>query len=82
MKETRQKNPMKELAIHLAHAMDDQQRIYDEDLREHEIIEIRQYLSQINSEIIKKGFDVQTMLYLADQYKTLSWADYREWVYN
>lgn len=78
----RKKNPMKELAIHLAHAMDDQQRIYNEDLREHEIKEIRQYLSEINNKIIRNGYDVETMLHLADQYKTLKWAEYREWVYN
>lgn len=80
--EERKKNPMKQLAMQLAHAIDDQKRIMEEDLREHQIQEIRAYHSQVIDEIWKKGYDIQTMLSLADEYKTLSWDDYIEWVFN
>lgn len=79
--EEREKNPMKELAIHLAHSMDDQKRLWDEPLREHEIEEIRACHSQITNEIWKKGYDIGTMLHLAEEYKTLTWELYRDWVY-
>jgi hypothetical protein len=79
--EERKKNPMKELAILLAHAMDIQERALDQDLREHEIQENRAYLTLVNNEIHKKGYDVQMMLHLAEQYKALTWAEWKEWVY-
>lgn len=79
--EERKKNPMKELAILLAHAMDDQKRVLDENLREHQVEEIRQFLTQVYNEIHKKGYDVQTMIDYSNQYKALTWAEWKEWVY-
>lgn len=80
--EERKKNPMKQLAMQLAHAIDDQKRIMEEDLQEHQIQEIRAYHTYVIDEIWKAGYDIQTMLFLADEYKTLSWDNYIEWVFS
>lgn len=78
----RQKNPMKELAVHLAHSMDDQRRMREEFLQPWKEEEIRQYGKQVSDEIVRKGYDVSTMLYYAEKYKTLTFLEYREWIYQ
>lgn len=81
MTDERKKNPVKELAMHLAHQMDDEKRIREEFLppwKEEEIRENGKYLRDV---MWKKGYDVHSILAYAEEYKTLSFSDYREWVY-
>ena len=77
----RQKNPIKQIAMHLAHQMDDEKRMWDENLPPWKEEEIRTYGKYLRDEIFHKGYDVQTVLYYAEQYKTLSWSEYKEWLY-
>jgi hypothetical protein len=79
--EERQKNPMKQLAMHLAHSMEDQKRIGVEFLPEWKREEIREYHKYISDEIFKNGYNIHTMLDLAEEYKTLSWKEYKDWMY-
>ena len=81
MEQERQKNPIKRLAMHLAHQMDDEKRIYDEDLHPWKEQEIRQAGKELRDEIYKSGYDINMLLHYAEQYKTLSWAEYHEWQY-
>jgi hypothetical protein len=78
--EERKKNPMKELAMQLAHSMDDQKRIWNDNLPEWKREEIRETHTYICNEICKKGYNVEMMLRLAEQYKTLKMTEYVEWV--
>jgi hypothetical protein len=79
--EERQKNPMKQLAMQLAHSMDDQIRIRNEDVAPWVREEIRETHYWISNEIIKRGYNISTMLALAEEYKTLKWGEYSEWMY-
>jgi hypothetical protein len=80
--EERKKNPIKELACHLAHQMDDEKRIHDEFLPPWKEEEIRQNGKFLRDEIWRKGYNIMKVLHYAEQYKTLSWAEYREWLYQ
>jgi len=61
--------------------MEDQRRAFEENLNEWQREEIREYHKHLSDEIIKHGYDIGTMLDLAEQYKTLKWNQYIEWVY-
>jgi hypothetical protein len=81
MTEERKKNPVKQLAMHLAHQMDREKTMHDELLPQWKLDEIRAEGKYLRDEMWKKGYDVHAVLAYAEEYKTLSWADYREWVY-
>lgn len=76
------KNPVKEMACHLAHQMD----------REKEINEIPGFCPRqaewiildgkvLTKEISKKGYNIFDLLAYADEYKTLGFKEYFEWIY-
>jgi hypothetical protein len=73
---------MKQLAMHLAHSMEDQKRVWEENLPEWKREEIREYHKYISNEIMQKGYNIEMLLYLAEQYKTLKWDEYIEWVHS
>jgi hypothetical protein len=77
--EERKKNPKKQLAMHLAHIMDEQKRIHE--MTEWDREGVREAHREITNEILKNGYDISTILYYAEEYKTLSIKDYYEWVY-
>lgn len=79
--EERKKNPMKQLAMYLAHQMDDEKRIYDENLHPRKEEEIREAGKELRDEIYKSGYNIGTLLHYADEYKNLNWADYHDWAY-
>lgn len=79
--EERKKNPIKQFAMHMAHQMDYERRMHEEFFPPYKIEEIRESGKYLRDEMWKKGYDVHTVLALAEEYKTLSIADYREWVY-
>ncbi len=79
MSEERKENPMKRIAINLAHQMDTERNIHKYNDWDKE--GIRQYGKEIRDEIWKKGYDVTTILHYAEEYKTLSMKDYMEWRY-
>lgn len=83
MEEKREKNILKEYAIQLAHQMDDEKRIHEEFLPPWKEEEIRAYGKYLRDDIFKKGLasQITTILHYAEEYKTLSWADYKDWVY-
>lgn len=82
MTETKQKNPKKELAVTLAHMLLDQERLYNEDLPPWREEEIREYCSEVRNMIWKSGYNFDELMFLAEEYKTLSFINYREWIYN
>lgn len=77
--EQRKENPIKKIAMHMAHLMDDQKRIYE--MTEWEREGVREALTELNNEILKKGYDIMTIMHYAEEYKTLSMKDYFEWKY-
>ena len=81
MEETRKENPLKRFAIQLAHQMDDEKKIREEFLPPWKEEEIRECGRYLRDEIFKKGYASQigTIIHYAEEYKTLSIADYREW---
>jgi hypothetical protein len=79
----REKNPLKEYAIHLAHQMDDEKRMRHEFMPEWKMDEIKICGRELRDEIFKKGYagQIETILHYAEEYKTLSWDKYTEWKY-
>ena len=82
MEKERVKNPVKQMAIHLAHQMDDERSMFDENLPPWKEEEIRECGRQLRTEIFQKGYDINELLFLAEEYKTLSWDDYYDWLYR
>lgn len=76
------KNPIKQLAVHLAHQMDDEKDIFEEFKTDWQIEEIRESGRQLRSEIFKKGYSIDLILAYIEEYKTLSLFEYREWIYR
>lgn len=70
----------KELAIELTFVLDEEQRIYEEDLQEHEEDQIREWGKHVRELIYKSGFDIQEIMFLSEQYKTLKVSEYFKWV--
>ena len=77
--EERKKNPIKQIAMHMAHLMDDQKRIHE--MTEWDREGVREALNELNNEILKKGYSISSIMFYAEEYKTLSVKDYYEWVY-
>jgi hypothetical protein len=75
-------NPIKRIAVALAHQMDDEKRLREEFLPPWKEEEIRICGRELRDEIWKKGFNIETVLYLSEQYKTLGFAEYKEWMYS
>jgi hypothetical protein len=80
MSEERKENPMKRTAINLVNMMDYQKNSYEMNDFERQLFK-EEYNEFIMNEVIKKGYDVQTLLMLGEEYKTLSIKDYMEWKY-
>lgn len=74
-KENRVENPIKRAAITLAHLMADEEREMNDWDRE----DNRKALVQLNNEIVQKGYDIGTVFHYAEEYKSLSMAEYMEW---
>lgn len=79
MKEQK-KNSMKQMAVELAHIMDDSQRY--EEMTDCQQEEHRATQREINSQILENGYNINTLLYLAQEYKTLSIEEYFQWIYK
>ena len=75
----RKPNPMKQLAMQLAHSMDDQERSHE--MTDWDRKGVRECHNQICNEILKQGFNIDTIMRYAKEYKTLSMKDYIEWRY-
>lgn len=73
-------NPMKYMAMHLAHAKSDQERLNEISLPEGQQSKIRAHLTDVIDEICKRNYDIQTILQLAEEYKKLSLEEWLEWV--
>ena len=80
--EERPKNPVKQLAVHFAHQMDSENRMYEENLAPWQVEEIKASGSELRNELWKKGYDVDLVLHYAEEYKTLSMLEYRNWIYE
>jgi hypothetical protein len=76
----KEKNPMKFYAMMLAHQMADEKRIYDEFLPPYKVEEIRECGKELRDEIWRKGLEIGSLMYYAEEYKTLSFAKYKEWI--
>jgi hypothetical protein len=83
MGETREKNPLKLFAFYLAHQMDDEKRMRHEFMPEWQMDEIKEAGKQLRDDIFKEGYagQIHTILHYAEEYKTLSWDKYQEWMY-
>jgi len=81
LQEEKIENPLKRLAIHLAHQMDDEKRLNIEFMPEWKMDEIKECGKQVRDEIWRNGYDVITILHYAEEYKKLSMKDYMEWRY-
>lgn len=79
--EERKPRLVKRLAMQLAHQMDDEKRILDENLHPAKEEEIRMYGKILRDEIYKSGCDIGSVLAYAEEYKKLTWAEYRGWEY-
>jgi hypothetical protein len=84
LEETRKENPLKRYAMHLAHQMDDEKRIREDFLPPWKEEEIRECGRYLRDEIFKKGYasQITTILHYAEEYKTLSFTDYKDWLYR
>lgn len=76
----RQLNPIKQMAIDLAHQMDDERKCREEFVPQYKQEEIRECGKYLRDQIWKKGYDINQLLFLAEQYKTLKMSEYMEWV--
>lgn len=82
MNKTEQKNPIKQLAVHLAHQMDEEKDIFEEFKTDWQIEEIRENGKRLRNEIFQKGYSIDLILAYIEEYKTLSFIEYREWLYR
>lgn len=82
MSETKYKNPIKQLAVLLAHQMDEEKDMYEDYKPDWKIEEIRETGRHLRNEIFKKGYSIDLILAYMEEYKTLSIVEYREWVYR
>lgn len=76
----KEENPMKFYAMMLAHQMDDEKRIREDFLPPWKEEEIRECGKQLRDEIWRKGLEIGSLMYYAQEYKTLSFAEYAQWV--
>lgn len=74
------KNPLKYFATMFAHQLDDEKRINWEAMPPYKVEEIRECGKQMRDEMWRKGYNVHAVMAYAEEYKTLSMADYREWI--
>ena len=81
MQEEKIENPIKRIACHLAHQMDDERRMYFISMPPWKMDEIKACGKELRDEIWRKGYDIQTVLHYAEEYKKLSMKDYMEWRY-
>ena len=65
----------------LAHQMDDENEMREGFFPPWKEEEIRESGKQLRNEIFQKRYDINELLLLAEEYKTLSWDKYREWIY-
>jgi hypothetical protein len=79
MTDERKRNPIKAAAIDLVHMMDYMKN--PERLRPYERELFREEYNLFIRDLMKKGYDMSTLLALGEEYKTLNLMDYREWVY-
>jgi len=79
LQEKKIENPMKRIACHLAHQMDDERRMYFISMPEWKMDEIKECGKQLRDDIGHKGYDIQTILHYVEEYKKLSMKDYMEW---
>jgi hypothetical protein len=77
------KNPVKEMACHLAHQMDREREIDESAHMSEREAEWRRLDGKfLREEIYKKGYNVGALLAYADEYKALkSMKEYYEWIY-
>lgn len=80
--EERKENPIKRIAINLAHQMDDEKKLNHEFMSGWREDEIKLYGKQIRDEIWARGYDIMTVLHYAEEYKKLSMKEYMEWRYS
>lgn len=78
-KENRVENPIKRAAVDLVHMMDYQHKMHEEGGYKAELFQ-KEYNAFI-MDLIKKGYDHQTLLMYGEEYKTLSMSEYFEWRY-
>lgn len=76
----KEKNPMKFYAMMLAHQMDDEKSIYEDCLPPWKEEEIRECGTQLRKEILQKGLEIGSLMFYAEEYKTLSFLKYKEWI--
>lgn len=81
MEKTREKNPIKEVAMQLAHQMEREAEIKEGFLSPRLEEEIIEYGNRLRNDIIKKGFNIDMLLHYAEEYKSLTWDNYFEWLY-
>jgi hypothetical protein len=74
------RNPLKDMAMHLAHAKSDQKRLNEVTLPEGQVAAIRAHLTDVIDEICKRDYDIQTILRLAEEYEKLSLEEWLEWI--
>ena len=78
----RKENPVKKMAILLAFQMDDEKRIREGYLNAREVEEVKATGNQIRNEIVKKGFNVPSILKYVEEYKNLTFDEYKDWIYK
>ena len=81
MQEEKIENPMKRIAMNLAHQMNDEKKIHYISMPQWKMDEIKAYGKEIRDEIWTNGYDIFTILHYVDEYKKLSMKDYLEWRY-
>jgi hypothetical protein len=82
MDDIKKANPIKMMAIHLAHQMDRENEMYETPKLDWEIEEIKENGRELRNDIVRKGYDIGTLLYFVGQYKTINFKEYQEWLYN
>jgi len=81
LQEEKIENPMKRIAMNLAHQMNDEKKIHYISMPQWKMDEIKAYGKEIRDEIWTNGYDIFTILHYVDEYKKLSMKDYLEWRY-
>ena len=72
-------NPLKRLACHLAHQMDDERKMNYISMPEWKMDEIKAWGKELRDEIWQNGYDIMTILHYAEECKKLSTKEYLEW---
>jgi hypothetical protein len=78
----KKKNPEKKMAMDLVAMMDYSQKLKDDFAPDYKREMFKAEFDEFRMEIVRKGYNINRLLYLGEEYKTLSFEDYYRWIYE